>query len=70
MGELRSKTEITPELLKNVADTCNVIKCNPRELGRDEIYEILMECYVTQAFIDTADFLVNDAYTQLTNSYM
>ena len=44
MGELRSKTEITPELLKNVADTCNVIKCNPRELGRDEIYEILMEC--------------------------
>ena len=26
--------------------------------------------YVTQAFIDTADFLVNDAYTQLTNSYM
>ena len=44
VGELRSKTEITPELLKNVADTCNVIKCNPRELGRDEIYEILMEC--------------------------
>ena len=44
MGDLRSKTEITPELLKNVADTCNVIKCNPRELGRDEIYEILMEC--------------------------
>ena len=44
MGELRSKTEITPELLKNVADTCNVIKCNPRELGRDELYEILMEC--------------------------
>lgn len=44
MGELRSKTEITPELLKNVADTCNVIKCNPRELDRDEIYEILMEC--------------------------
>ena len=44
MGELHSKTEITPELLRNVADTCNVIKCNPRELGRDEIYEILMEC--------------------------
>ena len=44
MGELHSKTEITPELLKNVADTCNVIKCNLRELGRDEIYEILMEC--------------------------
>ena len=44
MGELRSKTEITPELLKNVADTCNVIQCNPRQLSRDEIYEILMEC--------------------------
>lgn len=44
MGELRGKTEITPELLKSVADTCNVIKSNPRELGRDEIYDILMEC--------------------------
>lgn len=44
MGELKSKTEITPGLLRNVADTCNVIKCNPRELDREEIYEILMEC--------------------------
>ena len=44
MGELKAKTEITPELLRNVADTCNVIKCNPRELDREEIYEILMEC--------------------------
>ena len=44
MGELRSKVEITPEHLRNVADTCNVIKCGPRELGRDEIYDILMEC--------------------------
>ena len=44
MGELRLKVEITPELLRNVADTCNVIKCGPRELGRDEIYDILMEC--------------------------
>ncbi|MBM6852578.1 iron-containing alcohol dehydrogenase [Mediterraneibacter glycyrrhizinilyticus] len=44
MGELRSKVEITPELLRNVADTCNVIKCGPRELCRDEIYNILMEC--------------------------
>ena len=44
MGELRSKVEITPEVLRKVADTCNIIKCNPRELGRDEIYEILMEC--------------------------
>ena len=44
MGELRSKVEITPEVLRKVADTCNVIKCNPRELGRNEVYEILMEC--------------------------
>lgn len=44
MSELKSKTEITPELLRNVADTCNVIKCGPRELSRDEIYQILMEC--------------------------
>ena len=44
MGELTSKVEITPEVLRQVADTCNIIKCNPRELDRDEIYEILMEC--------------------------
>ncbi|MDE6608530.1 MAG: iron-containing alcohol dehydrogenase [Lachnospiraceae bacterium] len=44
MGELKSKTEITPELLRKVADTCNIIKCSPRELSRDEIYEILLEC--------------------------
>lgn len=44
MGELKSKVEITPELLRQVADTTNIIRCNPRELSRDEIYEILMEC--------------------------
>lgn len=44
MSELKSKVEITPEILRNVADTCNVIKCGPRELSRDEIYDILMEC--------------------------
>lgn len=44
MEQLRSETEITAEILKNVADTCNIIKSNPRELSRDEIYEILMEC--------------------------
>jgi len=44
MDELKSKVEITPEVLRQVADTCNIIKCNPRELSRDEIYEILMEC--------------------------
>ena len=44
MGELKSRVEITPELLRQVADTCNVIKSNPRELTHDEIYQILMEC--------------------------
>lgn len=44
MSQLKSTVEITPEVLRQVADTCNIIKCNPRELSRDEIYEILMEC--------------------------
>lgn len=44
MHELQSKTEITPELLRHVADTCNIIRSNPRELSREEIYTILMEC--------------------------
>lgn len=44
MSELRSKVEITPALLREVADTCNIIKCIPRELSRDEIYDILCEC--------------------------
>lgn len=44
MSELKSRVEITPELLWKVADTSNVIKCGPRELSRDEIYDILMEC--------------------------
>ena len=44
LSDLKSTAEITPELLRSVADTCNIIKYNPRELSRDEIYEILMEC--------------------------
>lgn len=44
MGRLRSKVEITPEVLRKVADTCNIIKCTPRTLTRDEVYDILMEC--------------------------
>ena len=39
-----SKVEITPKLLRRVADTCNVIRTGPCELSRDEIYEILCEC--------------------------
>lgn len=44
MNELKSKVEITPELLKEVADSCNLIKTGPRQLTHDEIYEIFMEC--------------------------
>lgn len=44
MSQLKSTAEITPEVLRQVADTCNIIKTGPRELGRDEIYEILLEC--------------------------
>lgn len=44
MNQLQSVTEITPDLLRKVADTCNIIKCNPRTLDREEIYQILMEC--------------------------
>lgn len=44
MGQLESTVEITSEVLRQVAETCNIIKCNPRELNREEIYQILMEC--------------------------
>lgn len=44
MDQLKSTVEITPEVLRQVADTCNVIQCGPRQLDREEIYEILMEC--------------------------
>ena len=44
LGELKSRVEITPELLRQVADSCNIIKSNPRTLTHDEIYEILCAC--------------------------
>lgn len=44
MSQLKSTVEITPEVLRQVADTCNVISSGPRKLDREEIYEILMEC--------------------------
>lgn len=44
LTQLSSRVKITPEILRKVADTCNIIKCNPRELSRDEVYDILMEC--------------------------
>ena len=44
MGQLRSKVEITPALLRQVADSCNLIPSNPRTLTHDEVYDILCEC--------------------------
>lgn len=44
LNQLQSRVEITEEVLRNVADTCNIIKTNPRELDREEIYQILREC--------------------------
>ena len=44
LSELRSRTEITCDMLRKVADSCNIIKSGPRELDRNEIYDILTEC--------------------------
>ena len=44
LSQLRSTTEISPELLRKVADSTNIINSNPRALDADEIYDILMEC--------------------------
>ena len=44
MSQLKSRVEIPPAVLRQVADTCNIIHSNPRELSREEVYEILCEC--------------------------
>lgn len=44
LTELKSRVEITPDLLRQVAETCNIIQCNPRTISHQEIYEILLEC--------------------------
>lgn len=44
LNQLQSRVEITEEVLRKVTDTCNIIKTNPRELDREEIYQILREC--------------------------
>ena len=44
MKELKSRIEITPKVLRQVADTCNIIETGPRVLEREEIYEILRQC--------------------------
>ena len=44
LTELRSKVAITPELLRQVADSVNLLPNGPRQLTHDEVYEIFMEC--------------------------
>lgn len=44
LGQLRSKVEITPELLRQVADSTNLLPNGYKQLTHDEVYKILMEC--------------------------
>ena len=44
MGQLQSKVEITPALLRQVADSCNLIQTNPHPLIREDVYQILQAC--------------------------
>lgn len=44
LSQLKSTVEITPELLKEVAESTNIIQTNPRTLTHEEIYDIFMEC--------------------------
>ena len=41
MGQLKSKVEITPELLRQVADSCNLIQTNPHPLTHEHVHQIL-----------------------------
>lgn len=44
LSQLKSKAEITPALLRQVADSTNLLPNGPRQLTHDEVYDILMEC--------------------------
>lgn len=44
LSQLGTRVEITTVLLKEIADTCNIIKTGPRMLDKAEIYEIFLEC--------------------------
>lgn len=44
LSQLKSKAEITPALLRQVADSTNLLQGGPRQLTHDEVYDILMEC--------------------------
>lgn len=44
LSQLKRRVEITPELLRQVADATNLIQTGPRPRTRDEIYDLLVEC--------------------------
>ena len=44
LSQLKNRVEITPDLLRQVADSVNLLPNGPRQLTRDEVYSILMEC--------------------------
>ena len=44
LSQLKSKAEITPALLRQVADSTNLLQGGPRQLTHDEVYDILKEC--------------------------
>ena len=44
LGQLRSTVTIDKDLLRKVADSCNLIPTNPRTLTHDEVYDIMCEC--------------------------
>ena len=44
LGQLHSTVPIDKPLLRQVADSCNLIPTNPRTLTHDEVYDILCEC--------------------------
>ena len=44
LSQLKSRVEITPDLLRQVADSVNLLPNGPRQLTCGEVYSILMEC--------------------------
>ena len=44
LAQLRSKVEITPDLLRKVADSTNLLPNAYQQLTHDEVYQILMAC--------------------------
>lgn len=44
LSQLHCRTEITPELLRQIADSVNLLPNGPRQLTHNEVYDILMEC--------------------------